>query len=85
MFVQSGGCCSGSGPMCFPLSEYLVGDADVCLGDIDGAPFYIDARLYRALGHPDFELDVADGPAEEFSLGAGDGKHFLTRSATGAG
>ena len=32
MFHQSGGCCDGSAPMCFPRSEFIVGDADVLLG-----------------------------------------------------
>ena len=32
MFHQSGGCCDGSAPMCFPTSEFIVGDADVLLG-----------------------------------------------------
>ena|SRR5450432_1426504 len=41
MFVQSGGCCAGSTPMCFPVGEFLV-------GDIDGCPFYIDKRLDQA-------------------------------------
>jgi uncharacterized protein (DUF779 family) len=38
MFVQSGGCCAGSTPMCFPLGEFILGDVDVLLGDIDGSP-----------------------------------------------
>ena len=42
MFVQSGGCCAGSTPMCFPDGEFLIGDIDVLLGEIDGCPFYID-------------------------------------------
>ena len=49
MFVQSGGCCAGSVPMCFPLGEFLVGDVDVLLGEIDGCPFYIDRRLDAGL------------------------------------
>ena len=31
MFVQSGGCCAGSTPMCFPAGEFIVGDNDVLL------------------------------------------------------
>ena len=80
MFVQSAGCCAGSTPMCFPAGEYLVGDGDTCLGEIDGAAFYIDAQLDAALGHPQFTLDVAEGPAEEFSLAAGNGQHFVAVS-----
>ena len=49
MFVQSGGCCAGSVPMCFLDGEYFTGDGDLLLGDVDGAPFYIEATLDRAL------------------------------------
>ena len=28
MFHQSGGCCDGSSPMCYPRGEFLVGDND---------------------------------------------------------
>ena len=82
MFVQSGGCCAGSTPMCFPLGEFLLGDVDVLLGDIDGSPFYIDKRLDEAWNQDGFILDVADGPPEDFSLAAGDDLHFVTLSAT---
>ena len=42
LFHQSGGCCDGSAPMCFPAKEYQVGNSDVKLGEIDGTPFYIN-------------------------------------------
>ena len=80
MFVQSGGCCAGSTPMCFPAGEFLVGDSDVLLGEIDGCPFYIDAALDRAWHQDRFVLDVATGPAEGFSLPAGDNLHFIVLS-----
>jgi len=80
MFVQSGGCCAGSTPMCFPAGEFLVGDNDVLLGEIEGCPFYIDAGLDRAWHQDRFILDVATGPAEGFSLPAGDNLHFIIRS-----
>ena len=82
MFVQSGGCCAGSTPMCFPDGELVIGDIDVLLGDIDGCPFYIDARLDNAWGRDQLLLDVATGPPEGFSLAAGDNLHFVTRSTT---
>ncbi|MFE3703857.1 DUF779 domain-containing protein, partial [Nocardia tengchongensis] len=31
MFHQSGGCCDGSSPMCYPLGEFRVGAAAVIL------------------------------------------------------
>ena len=80
MFVQSGGCCAGSTPMCFPIGEFLIGDVDVLLGDIDGCPFYIDKRLDEAWNQHDFLLDVEAGGPEDFSLAAGDNLHFVTRS-----
>lgn len=80
MFVQSGGCCAGSTPMCFPAGEFLVGDNDILLGEIDGCPFYIDTGLDRAWHQDRFILDVAAGPAEGFSLPAGDNLHFIILS-----
>lgn len=80
MFVQSGGCCAGSTPMCFPAGEFLVGDSDVLLGEIEGSPFYIDARLDEAWGRGRLVLDLASGPPEGFSLPAGDDLHFVTRT-----
>ena len=80
MFVQSGGCCAGSTPMCFPAGEFLIGDIDVLLGEIDGCPFYIDKRLDQAWHQEQFLLDVAPGEPEDFSLPAGDNLHFVTRS-----
>jgi uncharacterized protein (DUF779 family) len=43
MFHQSGGCCDGSSPMCYPQGDFLIGDHDVKMGEIGGAPFYISA------------------------------------------
>jgi uncharacterized protein (DUF779 family) len=80
MFVQSGGCCAGSTPMCFPMGEFILGDIDVLLGDIDGSPFYIDKRLDEAWHQDVFLLDVAEGEPEDFSLPAGDNLHFVTLS-----
>jgi uncharacterized protein (DUF779 family) len=80
MFVQSGGCCAGSTPMCFPEGEFLIGDIDVLLGDIDGCPFYIDKRLDDAWHQDQFLLDVDVGEPEDFSLAAGDNLHFVTLS-----
>ncbi len=80
MFVQSGGCCAGSTPMCFPEGEFVIGDVDVLLGDIAGSPFYIDKRLDEAWHQDVFLLDVAEGEPEDFSLAAGENQHFVTLS-----
>jgi uncharacterized protein (DUF779 family) len=85
MFVQSGGCCAGSVPMCFPAGEYRTGAGDVLLGEIDGCPCYIDADLDAALRHPALVLDVAPGDPEGFSLGPGHGERFVSRTTPSAG
>jgi uncharacterized protein len=81
MFVQSAGCCAGSVPMCFPAGEFILGDTDLLLGVIEGCPFYIDARTYQSWDHPQLVLDIAPGNPEGFSLGPGDGLHFVTRAS----
>jgi len=83
MFVQSGGCCGGTAPMCFPAGEFLTGAADLLLGEAGGCPFYIDGALYEAWGRPLLLLDVAPGFPEGFSLPAGEGRHFVTRTQAG--
>ncbi|GGR34982.1 hypothetical protein GCM10010251_59020 [Streptomyces aurantiogriseus] len=79
MFVQSGGCCDGSDPMCFPGGEFALGEGDMLLGVLDGGTFHIDADLYEALGRPRLVLDVEEGTPGGFSLAAGDGLRFVTR------
>ena len=81
MFVQSAGCCAGSVPMCFPAGEYLIGPGDVLLGRIGGCPFYMDARQYRAWHQELLILDVEPGEPEGFSMAAGEGLHFVTRTS----
>lgn len=66
--------------MCYPEHEFLVGPGDLLLGEIEGSPFYIDRRLDQAWGESTFQLDVAPGGPEGFSLPAGLGGHFVTRS-----
>jgi uncharacterized protein (DUF779 family) len=72
-FFQSGGCCDGSSAMCLKVGELPVALHDVQLGEIGGAPFYIDAEQYQRWGEPEFLLDVSRGAAEGFSLGEPDG------------
>ncbi|MER8007456.1 DUF779 domain-containing protein [Streptomyces sp. NPDC094149] len=80
MFVQSGGCCDGSDPMCFEGGEFALGEGDLLVGEIDGCTFHVDADQYQALGRPSFVLDVEEGTPGGFSLAAGDGLHFVTRA-----
>jgi uncharacterized protein (DUF779 family) len=67
-------------PMCFPAGEFIVGDVDLLLGEIEGCPFYIDSRLYEAWNNAELTLDIAPGEPEGFSLGPGGGMHFVVRS-----
>jgi uncharacterized protein (DUF779 family) len=83
MFVQSGGCCAGSVPMCFPAGEFITGDRDALLGYVEGCPVFIDMALDHAWGQPELVLDLEDGDPEGFSLGPGGGRHFVTRSLAG--
>ncbi|WP_019504663.1 DUF779 domain-containing protein [Pleurocapsa sp. PCC 7319] len=80
MFHQSGGCCDGSTPMCFPEGELIIGDGDVLLGEIGECPFYISASQYEYWKHTQLIIDVASGPGNDFSLESADGVRFLSRS-----
>jgi uncharacterized protein (DUF779 family) len=80
MFHQSGGCCDGSSPMCFPRGEFLVGDSDVQLGDVDGEPFYMSRSQFEYWKHTQLTLDVVPGRGGMFSLDNGEGVRFLIRS-----
>ena len=80
MFHQSGGCCDGSAPMCFPLGEFIVGDNDVCLGEIGGVPFYMSESQFEYWCHTQLIIDVVPGRGGLFSLEGPTGKRFLTRS-----
>ncbi|WP_288408414.1 DUF779 domain-containing protein [uncultured Herbaspirillum sp.] len=80
IFFQSGGCCDGSAPMCYPADDFTLGDTDVYLGDIDGVPFYIGADQFEYWKHTQLIIDVVNGNGGMFSLENGSGKRFLTRS-----
>ena len=83
MFFQSGGCCDGSSVMCLKDGELSLSPHDVRLGEIAGAPFYVDEQLYERLGRPAILVDVAPGAAEGFSLEGLEGVHFVTGVADG--
>jgi uncharacterized protein (DUF779 family) len=80
MFHQSGGCCDGSAPMCYPAGELQVGDGDQLLGRIGGMPFYISASQYEYWRHTQLIIDVVPGRGGMFSLEGPQGLRFLTRS-----
>lgn len=80
LFHQSGGCCDGSSPMCFPVGEFIVGDRDVRLGQIGGADFYISPSQFEYWKHTQLIIDVVEGRGGMFSLENGEGVRFLVRS-----
>ena len=80
LFHQSGGCCDGSSPMCFPLGEFRTGGSDVLLGHVDGAPFFMSAEQFEYWQHTHLTLDVVPGRGGGFSLETPEGVRFLIRS-----
>ncbi|QQS02853.1 MAG: DUF779 domain-containing protein [Austwickia sp.] len=85
MFHQSGGCCDGSAPMCYPVGDFLTGDADVLLGalDVPGlAPIevWIGRLQYAAWKHTRLTIDAVPGRGAGFSVEGPEGMRFLTRS-----
>jgi len=80
LFHKSGGCCDGSSPMCYPRGDFIVGDRDVALGEIGGAPVYIGAAQFDLWRHTQLIIDVVAGRGGMFSLDNATGRRFLTRS-----
>ena len=80
MFHQSGGCCDGSAPMCYPDGEFRVGGHDVWLGTVAGCPFYISGPQFEVWQHTHLTLDVVAGRGSGFSLESPLGVRFLIRS-----
>jgi uncharacterized protein (DUF779 family) len=80
MFHQSGGCCDGSSPMCYPLGEFRVGSRDVSLGEVAGCPFYMSGPQFEYWRHTHLTVDVVPGRGSGFSVEAPEGIRFLIRS-----
>jgi len=80
LFHQSGGCCDGSAPMCYPSGEFKLGERDVLLGELEGTPFYIGGQQFQAWKHTQLLIDVVPGCGSGFSLEPPLGLRFLTRS-----
>ncbi len=79
MFHQSGGCCDGSSPMCYPQGEFIVGDRDVLLGVLADAPVWISGPQFETWKHTQVVIDVVAGRGGGFSLEAPEGVRFLIR------
>jgi hypothetical protein len=80
MFHQSGGCCDGSAPMCFKKGEFIIGSADVRLGEIQGCPFYMSADQFEFYKNSRLIIDVTPGRGSSFSLEIPLGLRFITVS-----
>ena len=86
MFHQSGGCCDGSAPMCYPAGEFRVGGSDVLMGNVsvagipDEIPFYMSLEQFEVWSHTHLTIDAIPGRGSGFSLEAPEGMRFLTRS-----
>lgn len=80
MFHQSGGCCDGSAPMCWPAGEFRTGASDVRLGEIGGCPFWMSESQFEYWQHTQLIIDVVPGRGGMFSLEGPEGLRFLTRS-----
>lgn len=86
MFHQSGGCCDGSSPMCYPAGEFRTGGADVMLQEIqvDGIAepirFWMSVEQFEYWKHTHLTIDVVPGRGGGFSLETTENKRFLTRS-----
>lgn len=90
MFHQSGGCCDGSSPMCYPAGEFLTAEADVLLGVFNLAPedhqtplpveFWMSREQFAYWRHTHVTVDVVEGRGSGFSVEAPEGKRFLIRS-----
>jgi len=85
MFHQSGGCCDGSSPMCFPDGEFITSDADIHLGDLDigldrGVPVWMSASQFAYWKHTHLTIDVVPGRGSGFSVEAPGGIRFVVRS-----
>jgi hypothetical protein len=85
MFHQSGGCCDGSSPMCFPEGEFITGDSDIQLGDLDvgegrRVPVWMSREQFAVWSHTHLTIDLVKGRGAGFSLEAPTGHRFMIRS-----
>ena len=80
MFHQSGGCCDGSSPMCYPRGEFIVGSSDVWLGAVAGCDFYMAKDQFEFWRHTELTIDITEGRGASFSLEIPLGLRFVTKS-----
>jgi len=85
MFHQSGGCCDGSAPMCYPVGMFLTGPGDVRLGalavdGLDPIEVYMSASQFEYWKYTHLTIDVVPGRGAGFSVEGPTGLRFLIRS-----
>lgn len=80
MFHQSGGCCDGSSPMCFPEGELMLNEMDVWLGEVHNCGFYMSQDQFEYWKHTQLTVDVVPGRGASFSLEIPLGIRFVIKS-----
>jgi hypothetical protein len=80
MFHQSGGCCDGSQPMCFEKGDFILGNSDVCLGEIEGCEFWMNKDQFEYWKYTQLNIHITKGRGSSFSLEIPMGLRFLTQS-----
>jgi uncharacterized protein (DUF779 family) len=88
MFHQSGGCCDGSSPMCYPDGDFITSDNDIMLGVLDigdagesrPIDFWMSREQFEYWSHTFLTIDVVKGRGSGFSLEAPEGVRFMIRS-----
>lgn len=85
MFHQSGGCCDGSAPMCFPVGMFLTGPSDVHLGELevgldDPIHVWISEAQFEYWKYTHLTIDVVPGRGAGFSVESPTGNRFIIRS-----
>lgn len=85
MFHQSGGCCDGSAPMCYPVGMFLTGPGDVLLGTLDvglaePVEVFMSAAQFEYWKYTHLTIDVVPGRGAGFSVEGPTGMRFLIRS-----
>lgn len=82
VFLQSGGCCEGSGPLCMPANEFHASPSDVVLGTLGSekkATFYVGDSHFTFAENMHTILDAQPGSSGSFSLDCGSGFAFITQ------
>lgn len=80
MFHQSGGCCDGSSPMCFPKGELMLNERDVWLGNIYNCDFFMSQDQFEYWEHTQLTVDIVKGRGASFSLEIPMGVRFVIKS-----